>query len=304
MKSYKIIVLILLVLTLAFGVTAQKKKKPKKKKMNKTETTKPMPLPDEQVFPPGVADGNNVLPKIIMQKDRCGEENPFVFVARDAETYQQLQKKMTDLPSADTIDFKKNAIVSAFLGTRPTPGYKIVIKNSGNVVRINESAPPAGTMVAQVLTSPCAVALISLQEENDPLQFNISPTIAAKPTIYKVKTGEFTQSGGFAGRQQSFKFDGTVSVWQTGELITLSFGLSEKGIAKGRTMTVTASGYVSKDGNVTLPKFDSTGFVEPPGAPLKATGKMTGNSISLAFESLPTNVADGFDGAGKLEASK
>ena len=72
------------------------------------------------------------------------------------------------------IDFAHESVVGIFLGTRPTAGYSVEIVSvsteaTGSVVRMREHAPGAGTITAQVLTSP--FVLVSVPALTPPVRF-------------------------------------------------------------------------------------------------------------------------------------
>ena len=63
------------------------------------------------------------------------------------------------------VDFSKRRVVAVFLGSRPSAGYNVEIigtKSEGNgvVVEWSEVRPKPGLLLAQVLTSPAAIASI------------------------------------------------------------------------------------------------------------------------------------------------
>ena len=305
MKSIKFIGLIIISLLLISNTEAQtKRKKTTKKKMSQSNSTKKNTPPQVEVpLEKGVADAN-IQPKVIYTQNNCGVENPFVFVAHDRETYAAVQKKMLSATLApDAIDFTKNAVVVVYLGTKPTPGYGVSFKNSGNAIQVAETVPSSGAMVMQVLTNPCAAALVPLAEDHN-LQIEISSKLKEKAENFQVVKGELVQSGGLVAIEKKIQIEGTIALWQMEDVVTMIFNVSGKGAENGRKMQVIASGLKQKDGTLLIQKIESNGLIEYPAAPLKATGILKGNTLSLNFEALPSSVADGFVGSGKLEAVK
>jgi PrcB C-terminal len=64
------------------------------------------------------------------------------------------------------VDFSKEFVVAVFLGSRPTAGFSVEIAGTkddgaGMVVQYREGRPPAGAIVAQVLTMPYHIAAVS-----------------------------------------------------------------------------------------------------------------------------------------------
>jgi len=64
------------------------------------------------------------------------------------------------------IDFSKEMVVGLFLGSRPTAGFAIEIvglRDDGGalVVQYRETRPPAGAIVAQILTMPYHIIAVS-----------------------------------------------------------------------------------------------------------------------------------------------
>ncbi|HEV2761778.1 MAG TPA: hypothetical protein VGV38_02195, partial [Pyrinomonadaceae bacterium] len=66
-----------------------------------------------------------------------------------------------------------------------------------------------------------------------------------------------------------------------------------------------ATGSAGDGGSFWLPRLDAGTLVDPPNGGLRATGQLSDadGKLSVTFEPLPDNIADGFEGSGKLEAS-
>ncbi len=229
-------------------------------------------------------------------------EKPFIFVARTAETYAQMQSFLENLPAASEIDFSKTAIVAAFAGTKNTGGYSVTIKKMANKIMIDVAAPPKDAMVTQALTAPFNVSLVYVEEEM-PLFVEISTNWKNAAQNYKIASGEFEYSGGFSGNSTKFNVEGAISVLSFGEYATLFFNLSGKGVAKARRLQETVSGSTIK-GEINLARLDAGSFSEGPKPPLKVSGSIAGGKLTLKFEPLPTIIADGYETRGKIEAVK
>ena len=87
-----------------------------------------------------------------------------------------------------------------------------------------------------------------------------------------------------------------------GDLATLKFNLAGTNAEKNMRLTETASG-TAKNGAIDLARLDAGSFSEGPKPPLKVSGTISGDKLSLNFEPLPTNIRDGFAVRGKLEAN-
>lgn len=229
-------------------------------------------------------------------------EEPFLFVVRSAETYKQLQAAVEDLPSAAEVDFEKQAIVAAFAGMRRTGGYSVEIKNAGEKIAVSVAGPPEGAMVTEALTMPYKIAVVPIEAENG-LNLEVSADWKKAAQTYRLSSGEFEYSGGIAAREKKFVADGTIGVWQFGDLVTLAFDLAGKDANKNMRLRETASG-ILKGGQINLARLDAGSFSEGPKPPLKVAGTLAADKLTLTFEPLPTNVADGFAARGKLEAVK
>jgi hypothetical protein len=87
-------------------------------------------------------------------------------------------------------------------------------------------------------------------------------------------------------------------------LVTFLFNLQSKDGAKPRVLKDIASGVVQADGRVRVDNMNAGSFVDPPADALRATGLFAENEkkLSLTFESIPGQIADGFNGRGTLNA--
>lgn len=292
-KNFKIHLLLLASIALCSCAVAQEKPKKANIKTNeKIEACEPTPL----------SDGKTAELKTIAEGVNSKIETPFVFVARDAKTYELLKSKVENLPAASEIDFTKYAVVAAFAGTKNTGGYSLAFKQTGESYSVEVLSPPQGAIVTEALTSPYKVTLVPVEEEKS-LNLTVSDDFKSSVKTYKISSSEFSYSGGFAYREKKFSAEGTIDVMQTGNLVTLDFNLSGKNTDSEMKLTETASGTL-KDGKIELKRLDAGSFSEGPKPPDKISGSLNENKLSLTFEPLPTNVADGFSMSGKLEAVK
>ena len=298
MKIFRIFILALLSIGLfTIAVQAQAKKKRAVKK-TKTTATKKTTNP---VVDPTVVEPRNEEYKIIAQGADAKLEEPFLFVARDAKTYAQLQTIVENLPDASTVDFTKEAVVAAFAGTKPTTGWEVLIRRLSDKVLLDLNEPRKGMMHAQMLTAPYKIAVVPVEEEK-PLALDATPTWTNKMTNDRVTKASFSYAGGFAYREKKYDAEGTIGVLTYGDLVTIKFNLNAKGDKKV-ALTETASGSL-KDGKAELLRLDAGGFSENPKPPVNVSGAISDARLSLKFAPNPTNVSDGFEAVGTLEAVK
>ena len=294
----KFLLLIVVCFALFACVAAQNKQIPAKEKpMNKSENVK---IKTEATPREPLSPADKI--KVLAEGSYGRAEEPFLFVARDAETYAPLKNMLENMPAASEIDFKSQAVIAAFAGTKNTGGYSVEIKKSGDKISISVNAPPPDAMVTEALTMPYKVVVVSVEEENF-LNPDVSENWKKAAQTYNISSSEFEYSGGFAGRRKPFTAEGIIHFWQFGDLVTLNFNLAGKGENKAMKLTETASGYL-KDGKLNLARLDAGSFSEGPKPPLKVSGTLTNGKLILNFEPLPATAADGFQARGKLEAVK
>lgn len=104
-----------------------------------------------------------------------GTEVPLFTAVRSRDEWRSLRSKLIssrqrdlaphDLPSASEIDFSRYIMVVAALGTRPSNGYAVLVRDvydgaSSIVVGLTELIPGPGCATAQALTYPMTIALI------------------------------------------------------------------------------------------------------------------------------------------------
>ncbi len=294
MKIFKLVLLAVVSFSFIGCVSAQTNKRKTTKKSISKETKSMNNKPDAKA-----TDGKI---KVIAEDAYGTIETPFVFVARSKETYAQLQMLVENLPPASEIDFSKMAVIAAFAGTKNTGGYSVSIRQTMNKIMVEVIEPPKDAMTTDALTMPFQVALVPIEEEKS-LPLEVSANWKSAVQTYKITSGEFESSGGFAGTLKKFSAEGTIGVLSFSDYATFIFNLSGKGANKNMRLTDAASG-VMKEGKINLARLDAGSFSENPKPPLKVSGTLAGGKLSLMFEPLPTNVADGFQASGKIEAAK
>jgi hypothetical protein len=262
--------------------------------------------------PPARVIGNKTEPgksedtglKVLASGFHSQVTNAFVAVARDAETYRGLAALDANLPKLDEDFFKTNVVVAAFLGERNTGGYSVEITRAQNgEIQITEKRPRKDEFVTQVITSPFKVVAVSIDEATLILT-SLDNAWQQKQLLYNVTSGQFTMSGGFAGRVEKFPLRGKVRVMRAGDLATFSFSLGGKSRRAHHSLTDLATGVVKRDRAITIHKLSAGSLIDPPHSGLSAEGEFSqGDSkLSLKFTSLPSMIADGFSGEGSIEA--
>jgi hypothetical protein len=259
--------------------------------------------PPVKVTPIPAADGGTMAFKVLAEGQYGQVEEPFLVVARDAKTYAALRGLAPDMPELGADFFATQAAVAAFLGMRNTGGFRVEISRGGDGrVHVTERRPPPGVITTQALTQPYRVVAVPVgAEEAVEVEWASAPWSA-----YRVTSGEFEMSGGIAGRVERFALEGGLRVLRREGLITFAFDLRGGGAGRARALKGAATGLAQADGSFAVEKLDAGTLVERPRSPLRATGRTAegGARLSLAFESQPATVADGFAGRGRLEAAK
>jgi hypothetical protein len=250
----------------------------------------------------------------VVAEGRYGKvPDAFVAVVRDAETYAALRGLAAELPSLGADFFESNLIVAAFLGTRNTGGYGVQITRGANgIIRVTETTPQKGALTTQALTAPFkAVSMATNGEANPQATVRLELDEAWKKMLrpYRVKDGAFESSGGFAGRSQKFSLEGELHSMGLDKLVTLVFNLrGTGGVEAGgrpRTLQTVATGIVDAQGGLRIPRLETGALVDAPNGGLRAAIQFSNNqdNFSLAFEPLPVNISDSFQGQGKLNAT-
>ena len=243
--------------------------------------------------------------KVLAQGQYGQVERAFIVVARDAETYAALRELIKELPEQGPNFFKSNAVLAAFLGERSSGGFSVIVNlMAGGSIRIDESKPPRDAMTTQAITMPYMAVAVPLAEQQEKLQLDVGEAWRTSLRPFRVTSGEFTMTGGIAGRVEKFGIAGDLNVMREGRLATLIFNLTSTNATKARALKEAASGLVQSDGSLVIGRLGVGTFVDPPADALSAKGRLTDTTLSLSFERIPGIVADGFNGSGKLEATK
>jgi len=96
-------------------------------------------------------------------------------VIRDQAAWQSLWSRLTanamPAPALPAVDFSKDMLVVAAMGTKGHGGYRIAVtaateQAGGVTVEVTETSPGAGCMNAMMITSPIAVARIPRRDGN------------------------------------------------------------------------------------------------------------------------------------------
>lgn len=232
---------------------------------------------------------------------------PFIFVARDTQTYAALRQLHDKLPELDARFFNSHAVVAAFLGQRSSGGYGVLITRAGTTgaaLRVSQKSPAKDSFNSMALTSAFQIVSVPVHEDRPlALELDAAWREAARP--YKVAAGEFTRMGGFAGRRENSTLAGELGIMRHAQLATMFFALEGTGAEGRHALQDVASGTVTPEGTLTLARLDPGSLVPPPRHPLNARGQFAADEgkLSLSFEVLETKVNDGYGGRGKLEAT-
>ncbi|HXI62070.1 MAG TPA: protease complex subunit PrcB family protein [Pyrinomonadaceae bacterium] len=267
---------------------------------------------DKSVAMTGQGPSEISEPKLLSEGFHSSIEHPFVGVFRDLETYLALTKLDDNLPKLDEEFFKSNAVIAAFLGTRNTGGYGVEIRHEANldadypppkrtVIHIAERSPAKGVMVPQMVTSPFQVVSVAVSSV-PALYLSLDIAWRRDFRMYRVKSGSFTMTGGFAGTREQFQPHGEVLILRADKLITFYITMAGSGAKKERYLTEFATGVLEPDDQITINKMSPATFVDNPNSGLKATGTLSATRVSLRFLPLPSIIADGYQGEGSVEA--
>lgn len=276
------------------------------KKNVKCEETRLAVNVSRQDAPASPEPRNNTAPadndmKVLAEGSHSEVTNPFLVVARDAQVYANLRKRVAGLPELQEDFFNHQAVIAAFLGERNSGGYSVQITRAGNgAIRVAASSPPKDAMVTQVITTPFKVVSVPT---------NLSLALEAEGgwqqamRSYRITSGQFTMSGGFAGRMEQYGLQGDIRVTREGKLATFLFDVKTSGEEKQRSLKEAATGLV-EDGSIVVSRIGAGSLIEIPHSDLSASGAFTDrhNKLALAFTSLPTMIADGYGGGGSVQA--
>lgn len=240
--------------------------------------------------------------KTLAESSHSAITDPFVAIVRDPETYEKIRKLDPSLPTLATEIFRLNTVVAAFLGTRNTAGYGIEISRGVNgLIRIAEKAPPKGAMTAQVITSP--FKLVSFTPAGTTaVTLSVDKSFHQPAQLYRISSGSFRLSGGFAGRTESFQLEGKLQLTRLGDLITVGFDVLSSGGQRERSLRDSATGMV-KDGQIVINRMSHGSLLDPPSGDLQVKGKfLDKNRLTLELGSQPLNIPESYGGGGTILA--
>ncbi len=122
------------------------------------------------------------------------ESYPFAFssglsdslrlVIRDAatwrNTWEQMHRNHSPQPPLPEVDFEREMLIVAALGTRPSGGYGILLESAHEhpshlVATIRKTSPGAGCVVTAALTQPVDIARLARREK--PVHFREIHTV-------------------------------------------------------------------------------------------------------------------------------
>ena len=120
-----------------------------------------------------------LTPTTIAQGTDSAITEPRQVVARTTDEWRALWSAHSSgaLPS---VDFSRAIVVGIFLGSRPTPGYRVTVvgataKDATAVVRFVEDRPDQDAILPQVLTTPFHLVTLPARVQSVTLQ-RVEPT--------------------------------------------------------------------------------------------------------------------------------
>lgn len=230
---------------------------------------------------------------------------PFVAVVRDTETYAALTKLNENLPGLDADFFKENVAIAAFLGERNTGGYSVDIRANAIEILVLEKKPGKGVMVPQMITSPFKIVALK-GAINSAVRLNLFADDSWRQAVpsYRVTSGRFKMSGGFAYTSEEFGLEGPIGVMRAGKLATFWFRIVGSDTKKRRLLVECATGVTDSDGNVKINRMSADSLVNPPNSGLSGTATLSDEGRKLAVNLLSRQgfIADGYSGQGTIEA--
>jgi len=116
----------------------------------------------------GVDSGKVAEVRQITQSDHCGLSGPglvYIDSAEDLEPLLGVSGQNLSTRLVREVDLASEHLVFVTLGQRPTAGYSVALDKahtSGNTLSLDMlmKQPEPGMMVAQVITTPCAVVAV------------------------------------------------------------------------------------------------------------------------------------------------
>lgn len=125
------------------------------------------------VQPSVIAAGDATVPiATLASQGQCsGQNHPTVRWIADASEWRDLHARVhsqwMNPPPPPKVDFSREGVLLIAMGQRSSAGYGLAladdvanVRNGVLTVRVNWSEPPAGSRRAQVMTSPCLLAVV------------------------------------------------------------------------------------------------------------------------------------------------
>ncbi|HRD48737.1 MAG TPA: protease complex subunit PrcB family protein [Candidatus Contendobacter sp.] len=115
----------------------------------------------------------SLLVKALYGSGQCGGlERPAVVWIADPEAWRRWYGRVVSLrmtpPPPPPVDFPREGVLLVAMGQRPSSGYGLslagestAVRDGVLTVRVDWREPPPGYRQAQVMTSPCLLALLS-----------------------------------------------------------------------------------------------------------------------------------------------
>jgi len=132
-----------------------------------------------------VAAGGGAVPmpaRTIAQGGFCKQEKPGHEVARTAGEWEKLWRAYSGTPrdreiAPPPVDWSKEMVLAAFMGSRTTGGYRVQIQGAEEVagklvVTVTERKPGPGDIVAQAFTTPYHV--VAVKKSALPVQWKVT----------------------------------------------------------------------------------------------------------------------------------
>lgn len=268
-----------------------------------TRDKRPTPTPASSPAIDTAQPGSDEL-KVLAAGAHSNIQDSFVAVVRDAETYAALRKLDGMLPDLRADFFETDAVVAAFLGERRTGGFGVEITRNANNIKVSEKKPGKDMMVPQMITAPFKMVSVP-GGARSPLSLSVDETWRQRLPPFKVNSGQFKMSGGIAGITREFKLTGELRIMiEGGSLLTVVFAISGTGSANQRALLDSATGTVTRDGQVRINKMSAGSLIDSPHSGLKATGQLSDSDRKVVLNLVSMSmIPDGFGGIGNLVAT-
>lgn len=117
-----------------------------------------------------------------------GYDQPQTLVVHDRDTWvrtwSDIQRRVTPAPALPDVDFSKDLVVVASLGSRPSSGFDIVLTSASEAngvvtVEVQARSPGPNCVVAAVVTSPADAA--RLTRRSGAVVFHTTPVVVDCP---------------------------------------------------------------------------------------------------------------------------